>query len=88
MCYRGFAGEDCSLSMSSIPNVYFTPFCDVYTQTCDSAKIYGDGFVHSKELTCTFQPAEVLLLIVVLVVGGNRIPDCSISKPHVNYCIR
>ncbi|XP_067939850.1 von Willebrand factor D and EGF domain-containing protein-like [Watersipora subatra] len=59
VCFTDYAAEDCSLKKSDIPNVYFTPPCDVATEACDIAEVYGDGFVKSTDLICTFQPVEV-----------------------------
>lgn len=59
-CHSGFAGDDCSLSKSAIPDVLFAPFCDVSTEQCGNAEIYGNGFIKSDDLICTYQPAEVM----------------------------
>ena len=63
-CHAGFAGDDCSLSKSSIPDVFFAPFCDVSEEECGNAEIYGNGFIKSDDLTCIYQPAEVSVAVV------------------------
>jgi len=60
ICDQGFSGEDCSM-VRAAPSIFFAPFCDVSTEECSSATVFGDGFSSEDGLTCTYQPAEVSL---------------------------
>ncbi|KAF6038677.1 hypothetical protein EB796_003006 [Bugula neritina] len=59
VCNPGYVSEDCSLSISTIPDVYFAPFCDVATEVCNTANVFGEGFINSSQITCSFQPAQI-----------------------------
>ncbi|XP_033116523.1 von Willebrand factor D and EGF domain-containing protein-like, partial [Anneissia japonica] len=57
-CNEGLGGSDCSISLAEPPLVFSVlgdGICDVRTRPCKSAKIYGENFVETGNVTCHIQ---------------------------------
>ena len=62
MCDSEFGGGDCSVSLTTPPEVIAIssgPLCDIEERSCDYITIYGLGFVEGDSLTCVFTGKKV-----------------------------